>query len=104
MSITCPQCKIYAEAINQLVASGKSEHHPATPDQTTTYRVTISNICRIEVGVENVIDSLNHLLENVDEGMSLNVQAGILSGTIALLEKQIKNICKIRAHISEATC
>ena len=65
-------------------------------DQYQIHRDTIMQSCTIEVGLLNSIDSINHVIDQYGEGMTLNTQRSILGGAVALLEFQITRLIKMR--------
>jgi len=71
------------------------------PDQFQIHRDTFLQTCKIEVGINAAIDSINHVVDQVGEGMNVNIQEGILKGAVSLLHSQIGELCKMRIpHIN----
>lgn len=69
---------------------------PKARDEFQIHRDTVLQTCKIEVGIDNAIDSINHVVDQIDEGMDVNTQVGILKGAVSLLHSQIRELCKMR--------
>lgn len=63
------------------------------------HRDTISKTCAIEVDLLCAIDGLNHAVYGIGEGtesMSIDIQIGIIKGSIALVNQQVAALVAMR--------
>lgn len=68
-------------------------------DRHQIHRDTISKTCAIEVDLLCAIDDLSHAVHGIGEGtesMSIDIQIGIIKGSIALVNQQVAELVALR--------